>query len=179
MNLGRTNRRGVLGASLALIATGFTVSVTGQPAFAATCSLASGLDVHTLQWYRNQADASTSVNIQTGPTISGDQFHNELYGQRAFSNEYAPTVAWFRPLGEKSYPVNFQNNGCKGVAVFIFHSSSFTWMRVCIAESPGQIHAKCDFDTPEGLVGYLWTGESNPSNGNIGTNPSGTYIVSS
>jgi hypothetical protein len=143
---------------------------------ASSCTFASGQEVHTKTWYRNQASSYAIVNIDTGNDISGTTFNNDLQGYTAWFNDYYPTEAWYRQSGDYSFGVNFTNNGCNAVAVFFTQNSSHSWTDICIAGASGQVHTVCNFDVPDGITGALWTGEYNSATGQIATNPQGTPI---
>ena len=164
--------------ALSLATLGATV-VVAQPAHAASCTFPSGSEVHTRAYYQNQATAKLTVTIKNGTTLTGSQFIDDTTGQKMYSNEKAPTQAWFRASGDYSYGNNFTNNGCYAVAVVSVGTSTHAWFDFCIAASPGQIHTRCNWNLPENQIGALWTGLYNASTQKFGTNPDGSYMSTS
>src|SRR3954462_14081211 len=84
--------------TLSLATLGASV-ITSQPAFAAGCTFPSGSEVHTRAYYQNQASSKLTVTIKNGTTLTGSQFIDDTSGQKMYSNEKAPSQAWFRASG--------------------------------------------------------------------------------
>jgi hypothetical protein len=180
MKLRRPRAVRVLVSTLTLLGGVLTVSVSAAPAFAATCTLPSGGEVHTKAWYLSQATSTKTVTVKNGTTLTGNQFIDDLSGQKAYSNDFSPAQAWFKPNGDYSYGVDFQNNGCYAVAILTTGTDTHLWVDICIAASSGQIHTRCNWNVPEGLVGFLYAGEYNASNGKIADSGNlGSHITTS
>jgi hypothetical protein len=150
-----------------LIASGLTTLVTVAPAQAAGCSLPTGAGTvhHTKHSVLSQASATETVTWRAGTELTGKQFITYLQnGHPVYSSNLAPdALGYYRGNGDYSFPVNLKADGCKSIVLVGASNGSRQWLDVCVAPSPGQDHNVCNWNLPEGLLGYLEVGLYDPA----------------
>ena len=173
--------------ALWLLGLGLAAVALPQPAFSAPpakasasgCTFPPDAEVYSKTWLLNQRDPHTTIYWHRGKVLSPDQFFSDLDGAKRYSNDLAPTQAWWKSYGDRSYTVDFRQNGCRALATVEYDTGSHLWTYVCVAPVDRQVHTRCLWNLPEHSAGMLWTGEYNPSTGMIGGNDTGTFITTS
>lgn len=171
----------VLVSILALTCSALATVTLVEPASAAGCSLPSGSDVNTKQWYLNQASSTVTVTWTVGQQVSASDFLSILQGgDKVWQAQYPPWGdAYFRTNGDYGLPVDLLDNACKGVLVVQVGANGHLWTNVCVAPEAGQIHTVCNWDLPEHLNGVMTFGYLDPATHRVGTSPTGSPVSTS